>query len=189
MKDGELVMPGSFLGVVEEFLPGRGAFEEDGKIYASTIGIAQYDMKGRRAEVKPVVKQPPTPTSGDTVICQVVLMREKMALVDILALEGYEDREVTGSTKARIYISQTAQRYVKDLASQFHANDTVRARVRKAEREPYELSTASSDLGVVRALCSKCRTVLKRKGNVLECPECGNIEMRKLASDYGKGRV
>ncbi len=189
MKDGEFVMPGTFLGVAEEFLPGRGAYEEEGKIYASTIGTVKYDMKRRKAEVNPAVRQPPTPAVGDIVICQVVLMKEKMALVEILALQGYEDREVTGSTKARIYISQSARRYVKDLSNQFHVNDTVRARVRKAEREPFELSTADNNLGVIRSLCSKCRSVLKRKRDVLECPECGNIEMRKLASDYGEGRM
>jgi exosome complex component CSL4 len=189
MKDGEFVIPGSFLGVVEEFLPGRGAYEEDGKIYASTIGIATFDMKGRKAQVTPVVKQPPTPSTGDTVLCQVVLMKPKMALVEILALKGYKDREVTGSTKARIYISQSSRKYVKQISDQFHINDTVRARVRKAHKEPLELSTVGNNLGVIRALCTKCRTVLKRKGNVLECPSCGNIEMRKLAADYGKGQM
>jgi exosome complex component CSL4 len=189
MKNGEFVLPGSFLGVAEEFLPGEGAFEENGKVYAATIGIAQYDMKGRRAEVKPMVSQPPAPGEGDVVICLVVALREKMALVEILALKGHEDREVTGSTKARIYISQSSQRYVKDLTNEFRINDVVRARVRRVQKEPLELSTVGDDLGVIRALCIKCRSVLKRKGNTLECPNCGNIEMRKLASDYGEGVV
>ncbi|KYK35461.1 MAG: exosome complex RNA-binding protein Csl4 [Theionarchaea archaeon] len=189
MKDGEFVLPGSYLGVAEEFLPGRGAYEEDGKVYAATIGIANYDMKRRKAQVKPVVSQPPSPSGGDIVICKVVGMREKMALVDILALRGYEDREVTGSTMARIYISQASRRYVKDLSNEFRINDLLRAQVRKARKEPLELSTVGADMGVIRALCTKCRTVLKRKGNVLECPNCGNIEMRKLASDYGKGQL
>ncbi len=189
MKDGEFVLPGTFLGVAEEFLPGAGAYEEDGKIYASTIGIAHYDMKGRKAIVTPRVSQPPSPSEGDIVLCQVVLLKEKMALVEILALRGHENREITGSTKARIYISQSSPRYVKELTSQFRVNDTVRARVRRALKEPLELSTMDNNLGVIRALCTKCRTVLKRKGNVLECPSCGNIEMRKLASDYGEGRM
>ena len=189
MKNGEFVLPGSFLGVAEEFLPGEGAFEEDGKVYAATIGIAQYDMKGRRARVKPMVSQPPAPGEGDVVICLVVALREKMALVEILALKGHEDRDVTGSTKARIYISQSSQRYVKDLTNEFRINDIVRARVRRVWKEPLELSTVGDDLGVIRALCIKCRSVLKRKGNTLECPNCGNIEMRKLASDYGEGVV
>lgn len=189
MKDGEFVLPGSCLGVVEEFSPGEGAYEEDGRIYSAVIGTAQYDMKGRRAQVKPRVSQPPSPGYGDIVIVQVVAVKEKMALVEILALRGHEDRDVTGSTKARIYISQSSQRYVKELTDEFRTNDIVRARVRKADKPPYELSTASEELGVIQALCTKCRTVLRRKGNALECPNCGNIEMRKLASDYGKGRM
>jgi exosome complex component CSL4 len=189
MKDGEFVLPGAFLGVAEEFLPGDGAFEEDGKIFAATIGIAQFDMKGRKAQVTPAVSQPPSPTEGDTVICSVVGMREKMALVEILALKGHEDRDVTCSTKARIYISQSAKRYVKQLSDQFRVNDVVRATVRRAQKEPLELSTVEDNMGVIHALCSKCRTVMRRKQNVLECPNCGNIEMRKLASDYGQGQI
>lgn len=188
-KDGEFVIPGSYLGVAEEFLPGKGAYEENGKVYATTIGIAHYDMKGRRAQVTPVVSQPPSPSVGDIVICKVVGMREKMALLEILALKGYEDREVTGSTKARIYISQASRRYVKELSNEFRINDFLRAKVRKANKEPLELSTVGPDFGVIRALCTKCRTEMERKGNVLECPKCGNIEMRKLASDYGKGQM
>jgi exosome complex component CSL4 len=189
MKDGEFVLPGSFLGVAEEFLPGKGAYEEDGKVYSATVGFAKYDMKGRKACVNPAVSQPPSPTLGDIVICQVVAMREKMALVEILALKGYEDRDITGSTKARIYISQSSKRYVKQLTNEFRTGDVVRARVRREDKEPLELSTVDTDLGVIRALCTKCRSVLKRKGNSLECPNCGNIEMRKLASDYGKGQM
>jgi exosome complex component CSL4 len=189
MKDGEFVLPGSFLGVVEEFTPGRGAYEEDGKIYSATIGIAQYDMKGRKAQVTPRVRQPPSPSAGDVVICEVVAMREKMALVEILALKGHEDRKVTGSTKARIYISQSSQRYVKHLSNEFHVSDIVRARVRMVNKVPLELSTVDANLGVIHASCSKCRTSLKRKDNSLECPNCGNIEMRKLASDYGTGQM
>lgn len=189
MKNGEFVLPGSFLGVVEEFTPGKGAYEEDGKIYSAIIGVAEYDMKGRKAKVNPKVKQPPSPSAGDTVICEVVALREKMALVEILALRGHEDRKITGSTKARIYISQSSQRYVKQLSNEFRTSDIVRARVRRVNKEPLELSTVDADLGVIRALCSKCRTALKRKGNSLECPNCGNIEMRKLASDYGTGHM
>jgi exosome complex component CSL4 len=189
MKDGEFVLPGSFLGVAEEFMPGKGAYEEDGKVYAATIGIAHYDMKGRKARVDPVVSQPPSPSAGDIVICKVVGLREKMALLEILALRGYEDRDVTGSTRARIYISQASRRYVKELSNEFRINDLLRAEVKKAHKEPLELSTMGGDLGVIRALCTKCRTELERKGNVLECPNCGNIEMRKLASDYGKGKM
>jgi exosome complex component CSL4 len=189
MKDGEFVLPGTFLGVAEEFLPGNGAFEEDGKIYAATIGTARFDMKGRKAQVTPAVSQPPSPNEGDTVICSVVAMREKMALVEILALKGHEDRDITCSTKARIYISQSAKRYVKQLSNEFRVNDVVRAKVRKAHKAPLELSTVGKHLGVIHSLCSKCRTPMERKKNVLECPSCGNIEMRKLASDYGKGQL
>ena len=32
MESGDFVMPGDFLSVSEEFLPGQGAYEDDGSV-------------------------------------------------------------------------------------------------------------------------------------------------------------
>ena len=38
IKSGDLVMPGDYLGIVEQYLPGEGTYDDDGNIsvYAST---------------------------------------------------------------------------------------------------------------------------------------------------------
>jgi exosome complex component CSL4 len=69
----------------------------------------------------------------------------------------------------------------------FRAGDIVRAKVIGVQREPIQLSTVGRDLGVLVALCSRCRTVLNREGNRLRCPECGSLESRKLTNDYRQG--
>ncbi|MFQ6087741.1 MAG: exosome complex RNA-binding protein Csl4 [Candidatus Methanofastidiosia archaeon] len=188
-KSGDFVVPGELLGVAEEFLPGLGAYEEDGKIYSSICGYLDFNMKKRFAFVHPKVDLPPTPKEGDTVICEVVNIKEKMAYINIIALRGREEREITGSTKARIYISQSAKRYVQRLSNEFRTGDIVRARVLDTKRENIEVSTVGADFGVIRALCTKCRTPLRQRGNKLECPDCGHLEIRKIASDYGSGKL
>lgn len=132
---------------------------------------------------------PPTPKLGDVVLCEVVDLKEKMAHVEIIAIRGHEDRSIIGSTKARIYITQIAKRYVQRISSEFAINDILRARVGDTRKDPLELSTVDNELGVLYALCSKCKTPLELKGKALQCPNCQHIETRKTASDYGSGII
>jgi len=41
-------------------------------------------------------------------------------------------------------------------------------------------------LGVVYALCGNCGKLLLRGGDRAKCDECGNVEERKLAADFGR---
>ena len=41
------VLPGDRLGVVEEFLPGLGTYEDGGTIYANFTGTARIDNKNK----------------------------------------------------------------------------------------------------------------------------------------------
>jgi exosome complex component CSL4 len=45
------------------------------------------------------------------------------------------------------------------------------------------------NLGVIKAICTKCRSALVRKESKLECPKCGRVETRKISEDYGKGII
>ncbi len=185
-KDGTFVLPGDLLGVSEEFIPGYGAFEEEGSVYSSITGIAHLDFKGKKAYVDPLTDVPPIPENGDLVICEVTGIRDKIAMVEIIALKKNPQRAMAASPKARIYISQTSKRYVKDLSREFQTGDLIRAKVANAEKKPLELSTVDENLGVVKAYCSECNHPLEKKNKKLECPHCGNKEYRKTASDYRK---
>jgi exosome complex component CSL4 len=189
MEKEQFVLPGEKLGVAEEFLPGIGAYEEDGFIFASLVGQSRYDTKSKHVFVIPSMGMPPVPKSGDIVLCEIVDIKEKMAHVEIVAIRGHEGRTIVGSTRARIYITQMAKRYVNRISSEFAINDIVRARVNDVRKDPLELSTADNELGVLFAKCSKCRTPLEINGKSLQCPNCQHIETRKLASDYGSGNI
>jgi exosome complex component CSL4 len=185
VKNGNFVLPGDLLGVSEEFIPGYGAYEEGGKVYSSIAGTAHLDFEGKKAYVDPHTDVPPIPKEGDIVICQVTGMRDKIAMVEILTIKKNPQRSLAVSPMARIYISQTSKRYVKDLNREFQTGDLVRARVGKGDRTPIELSTVGENLGVIKAYCSRCNHPLEKKSSKsLKCPNCDNVESRKIAADY-----
>ena len=45
VKDGDIVLPGDYLGVIEEFLPGEGIIEEDGELYAARAGRVRINSE------------------------------------------------------------------------------------------------------------------------------------------------
>ena len=108
-----------------------------------------------------------------------------MAIVSIARLKGHEEREIATSTQGVIHISNVKSGYVNDLQHEFGYLDLVKARV--IDARALRLSTEGKDLGVIKAICAKCRGDLKRKGNVLACERCKRVELRKISEDYGKG--
>ena len=50
-KNGTFVVPGDYLGVIEEFLPGRGTYIDDGNIHSSTTGHLLLDSNTRQISV------------------------------------------------------------------------------------------------------------------------------------------
>lgn len=187
IKTGEFVVPGDFLATTEEFVPGDGAYEEEGRIYAASTGVVLVDASAKRISVFSRTPGPPTLKRGDVIVGRVEEVRDQSANVYVGVLRGREDRELPLPNMGMIHISQTHTGYVKELSGQFKPGDIVRAKVLNARREPIQLTTAGDDLGVIVAACSMCRGLLEREGTKLHCPNCGNVEFRKLASDYRQG--
>ena len=190
VKNGELVLPGDYLGVIEEFLPGEGVREEDGELYATRAGRVRIDSEKMEISVEPLTDVPPLPQVGDVVIGRVVEVKPQAVSVQLIGIEGREnDREIATSKLAGIHISEIKEGFVEDITKEFKIGDIVRAKVIANEKSPIQLSTKGPDLGVVYALCSRCRTPLIRRGDRLICPRCGNVETRKLSSLYRKLKV
>ncbi len=178
---GKIVVPGDFLGTTEEFTPGRGVYDDKGNIYASLTGRVRVSRQ-REIEVVPVVDTPPIPERGDVVVGRVEDIKESLVIMNIAYIVGHEDRNLAVSLPGVIHISNIKRGFVKDLKQEFGILDIVKARV--IDAKALRLSTAEPKLGVIKAVCSSCRGVLRRKGNVLVCDECGRIELRKLSEDY-----
>lgn len=185
----EFVIPGDYIGVAEEFLPGNGAYEENGKIYATLVGNLELDMSRRSASVISKTNVVPQIKEGDIVYGEVVSVKPQMVYVDLLALEGYADKKLSANTKARIYVSQTDKKYVKTISTEFRNGDVVRARVVDTQGDAVRLSTAEDNLGVIRAVCGVCKKTLQMKEGKLECDYCSSKETRKTANDYLKAKL
>jgi len=189
-RDGELVLPGDYLGVIEEYFPGDGVKEENGELYAIRAGRVRIDPQRMEISVEPVTDVPPLPQVGDIVIGKIVEVRGQSAIVQLIKIEGRkDDREIATSKLAGIHVSQVKDGYVENLSKEFKIGDVIRARVIANEKSPIQLSTKGPELGVIYALCSRCRTPLIKRGNQLICPKCGNVETRKLSTLYRRMKV
>jgi len=187
IKTGDFVVPGDFLATSEEFMPGDGAYEEYGKIYSSSTGVVLVDVRTKRISVFPRTQVPPELKRGDIVIGRIDEVRDQTANARIGVLRGREDRQLPLPDAGVIHVSQVSGTYVRDLSRELKPGDIVRARVLYVKGGAIQLSTAGENLGVIMALCSRCRVPLERYDNKLRCPSCGNVETRKLASDYRGG--
>jgi exosome complex component CSL4 len=185
-KSGQIVVPGDRLGVIEEFTPGNGTYEQEGTIYSATTGRALMDLLNKKVSVYPKARLSNVPRLGSTVIGQVSEVQSKQATIRIFQVD---DHLLTGFFSGLLHISDVSPRYVESMYEVCKAGDIVRAKVISEKNRVLHLTTNDKDLGAVYAFCSRCGYSLTQRRFVLRCPECGNTERRKTAQDYGKGEV
>lgn len=187
VKTGDFVMPGDFLATAEEFVPGEGAYEEEGNIYSSTVGVVLVDIRTKKISVFSKTKPPSHLKMGDVIIGRVEEVHDQYATVFIAARVGEENRELPPPRIGILHVSKVQVGFVKILSHMFRAGDIVKAKVLNAQPEIVQLTTIGRDLGVLIAYCSRCRTPLNRDGSKLKCPNCGSVESRKLSTQYRQG--
>ncbi|MHA1754412.1 MAG: exosome complex RNA-binding protein Csl4 [Candidatus Odinarchaeia archaeon] len=182
VKTGSFVLPGDKLGVIEEFLPGPGTFQENGVIYSSKIGIVLLDTKAKKISVFPRTVKPLIPKRGDTVLGKITMVQGKKAIVTIVMVG---DKILSSGFTGQIFIRQVTGEFLDSLDDFFKIGDIIRANVIDDRDEIYQLSTADPKLGVIKAYCARCGTPLRKFKKQLKCDSCGNIEKRKTAVDFG----
>jgi len=185
-KSGQIVVPGDRLGVIEEFTPGPGTYEQEGTIYAAATGQALMDLLNKQVSVYPKAHVVNVPRVGSTVIGQVAEVQSKQAPIRIFQVG---DRLLTGFFSGLLHIGDVSQRYVESMYEVCKAGDIVRAAVVSEKNRVIHLTTNDKDLGVIYAFCSHCGHSLAQKRFIMRCPECGNSERRKTSADYGKGEI
>ncbi|MEA2053809.1 MAG: exosome complex RNA-binding protein Csl4 [Candidatus Thermoplasmatota archaeon] len=187
IKEGSLVFPGDTIATSEELFPGYGTKDIGGDIVGTMIGNFFVDKKRPSAEIKPLTSVPLVLKKGDTVICEVEHITDKMVLANILHAAGVY-RKVVGENEGAIRVSDIAKEYVVSAKDKYKIGDIIRAQVIQVE-PTLRLSTNGAHLGSIKSFCIGCRAPLVKKDFVLECPRCGRIEERKIASDYGEGNI
>ncbi len=179
----EVAVPGEYLGVAEEFLPGPGAYESDYRLRAAVIGQVLRDRINKVVSVRPF-KAVTLPQQGAIVIAVITEVREDIARSKIYIVNNLPLKyPFTGILHATQIAEKTGE--VKQIYEHLRIGDFVRARVLN-RTPPYLLTIRDPKLGVVLASCSKCGATLKPSGDKLTCPQCGNTEKRKIAQGYGK---
>ncbi len=184
VKDGDFVILGEKLGVIEEFLPKAGTYEDNGKIYASIAGIVRIDHDEKSISVVPMkFNSLSLPKKGDIIIGLVENVFEQRAEVSIVRVNN---KDLLVPITGEIHISNVTTRYLKSMRDALTIGDIVRAKVISTHVLPVSLSIMGNSLGVIRATCVKCGDYLRiLKGNTLICPTCRNREHRAIAKDYG----
>ena len=178
-----LVLPGDAIAAAEEYEAGEGTYEKDGHIYAAMPGVLQLDSQNFVARVRPFNPLAELKV-GDVVYGVIGDIRSSMAEANVAAVHGSK-REITGETEGAIHVSKISSEYIEDIRDAFHLGDIVRAKVIQA-KPSLQLTTAEPNLGVVKAMCSRCRGPLELKGRDLWCPRDETSERRKIAADYGR---
>ncbi|MHB8351996.1 MAG: exosome complex RNA-binding protein Csl4 [Thermoplasmata archaeon] len=178
-----LVLPGDLLGTAEEFVPGFGAYEDGGRVYAALLGHPHIDPQARAISVR-ALHAIPRLAEGDLVYARVDEIKSAMAILTIVTSAG-SNRGVPGAPEGTVHISKARDGYTETLATEFGIGDLVLAKVLQAH-PTIKLTTAATSLGVVAARCQSCHAILALGDRgALTCPRCGASEHRKVAQGYG----
>jgi exosome complex component CSL4 len=185
-KSGQFVVPGDRLGVIEEFTPGTGTYVEHGAIHSKTTGRALMDTLNKKVSVYPLVQALGVPRVGSIVSGQVLDVKSKIAM---LRISKVGKRSLSGFFTGVLHISDVSPSYVEIMFDVCKTGDIMRAKVISDKNRTFYLSTAEKNLGVIYAFCSRCGHVLLLARQRLRCSRCGNIEKRKVTSDYEEGAM
>ncbi|MFX1518450.1 MAG: exosome complex RNA-binding protein Csl4 [Promethearchaeota archaeon] len=183
INSGDLVVPGEVLCTIEEFIPNAGTYvdEKNGLILASTVGTVNIDAKTKRISV--IAKNKPIePVKGAIVLGKISDTKKQLVELIIGKIDSDELHTPISST---LHISCVSERYTENMTDAYRVGDIVKAHIVDDKRNPCYVSTVGNQFGCIFARCTKCGAILKRKGrSTLKCPDCDNIERRKISDDY-----
>jgi exosome complex RNA-binding protein Csl4 len=181
----EIVMPGTYLGAEEEYIPGENAYvDSDGNVFSDSIGLPSFDQKQHTVSVLKD-KAVKILEEGTIVIGVVSLVKDNVVLVDMKYAEKDSKKLNIHMSMGVIAVFNAANGYVKTLTSLFKIGDIVKVRVAMVLKHTIELETRGApELGVIMGFCTRCRKPLKLFDQTLKCTSCSNEEQRKISSEY-----
>ncbi|NVM43752.1 MAG: exosome complex RNA-binding protein Csl4 [Candidatus Lokiarchaeota archaeon] len=185
-KNNDIVLTGQYLGVVEEYLPDKqSTYVKEGQIFATKTGIVKIDKNRRAIEILSHQEENrKTIKIGDVIIGTIRFLRLYSVGISFATIN--KKIHFNSSYFGNIHVSHISKRFIEKISDAFQITDIVRAKVIRQEENEYSLSTTGNELGVIHADCSICGTTLEKIGHDrLRCSRCGNVENRKLSSDYG----
>lgn len=189
MDKNDIVEPGAAIAHSEELLPGNNAYDDGEEVRAAVFGRVRIDSEEMAAHVDAVGKRVAQVEKGDIIVGRVNYVKPELASVEVIAVRGKEGRSLLHQVEATLRVANVDNQYIRELGDVIKVGDVIRAKVIGTRGGP-QLATDSPDFGVVKAFSGFDPTLaLVRDGNKLIDPERGHAETRKVAQDYGSGRV
>ena len=185
IESGDFVMPGDYLGIIEQYLPGEGTYDDEGNIKSAVLGNVAVDFHNRKISVNSNSGSPVVLKVGDIVYGQITDVRGQRALIDVQCKKD-ETRQLAMPYLGAIHISQVKKGYLDRLTDAFRIGDIIEAKVFRITGDNIDLNTEDNDCGVIKAMCTRCRAYLKptNKYDELYCEVCERKERRKVSSNY-----
>ena len=182
-----VVLPGDKVAVSEEFLPGKHTYDRSGVIRALAVGEVQKDSAAMEISVNPAAKLE-TIKIDDWITGQIEVVQANSANVKIYYLNGKPThKDFSGMLTLR---GLTGGGRGQRRTTPVKLGDVVRCRVYSLLNGIIHLTIDEPDMGVVAALCGNCgRPLLRGSSTKAKCDECGNVEERKLAQDFGTAPI
>ena len=184
MEKEELVYPGTILGYEEEFVAGKAAYENDGKVLSDSVGLKTLDENAHEANVKRLARQVKILDRGCIVTGIVTLVKTHAVLVELKTAEKEGERRTVHDRNASLAVFNITTGYVKNTEDVYRIGDIIKARVIEVTPYGVELETKSPELGVVKAFGIRSRKPLHLIEGKLRDPQTGATEERKISSEY-----
>jgi exosome complex component CSL4 len=185
----KFVVPGDEVGVMEEYSPASGVYSKGGDLYSAAAGGLELNAQEHTAKIDGIAKPPKFQRPASTVVGVVAELNDKVAIVDLMPMETEKSRLIKNEASAVLRVSNVRRSYVNSLKDEMGIGDVIRARITEVSEHSVGLRVDDNDLGVIKAFCKACRQPLVLNGTALKCGSCGHVESRKIAEDYGTGRI
>ncbi|WP_337860229.1 exosome complex RNA-binding protein Csl4 [Ferroplasma sp.] len=174
----DIAFPGDVIAKEEEYLSGRNTQEMDGEVISTVFGRISRDDKSLTISVD-TSKQAVQIRRNDIIYGKIIKILNKEAVIGISGVVKGKII-VSVNTEARLKLpipNKTMYSHILTLG------DLVRAKI--ISTRPYYATIFDSGLGVLKSKCTVCRSELFLEDGKLHCRNCGRIEQRKIAPDYG----
>jgi len=183
IKNGDFVMPGDFLGIIEQYLPGYGTYDDEGNIKSNIIG--NVSIKNKKISVISKTCEPAVLKLGNRIYAQVSDLKGQRALININTIKDM-DRQLALPYLGAIHVSQVKKGYLEKLSDAFRIGDIIEAEIVKITGDNVDLNTFDEECGVVKAMCTRCRSYMKTtpRKNELYCESCNKKERREVSKNY-----
>ena len=175
MQQGQTILPGEAIALIEECEAGANTFDDGDRVRAAALGTAEIDRKARTASVATPVKMH-VPDVGDTVVGTVAIVMSAMFAVAIRYVNG---RPVTSNVECVCSTRESRRRMIA------LNGDVVALRIRSRINGTMHATIDEPELGVLFTKCRKCGLGVIAVRDGVKCADCGWFDERKLSSNFG----